>query len=308
MIRHLHPTDSVLLIPFRQATGRAQAFALSRALESHDPAFPVVRYVCVALSLRAWQSCWVMTDRGRIGAVVRAGRRSGPSAWEVRDLYLVPDALDRCSDLFEEICVQAGRDGARRVFMRLAAGSDVLPQARAAGFVPWFSETLYRLRAGANASAGGAPLKLRTRLDTDDMPLFRLYCAAVPASYRTYGPATEGEWSDAHERAARDQPEWVVDDDAGGIAAWLSTAETGSGRYVAVRVHPEADVSLEALVQAGVDGAEGKSSVALVPSADTASAAALERTGFTAEREFDVLVRPVAVPVAEARRAVAPVA
>ena len=67
-------------------------------------------------------------------------------------------------------------------------------------------------------------------------------------------------------------------------------------------------MSLEALVQAGVDGAEGKSSVALVPSADTTSAAALEQTGFTAEREFDVLVRPVAVPVAEARRAVAPVA
>ena len=311
MIRHLHPTDSVLLFPFRQAAGRAQAFTLPRALESDASPFPAFRYAAVALSLRAWQTCWVKTSEGRIEAVVRAGRRSGPRAWEVRDLFLRARTADRCADLLEEICVQAGRDGALRVFMRIASGSDVFEEARAAGFLYCFSETLYRSEADAKRggeTAQAESLRLRPRRGEDEMGLFRLYCASVPASRRTYGLATATEWRDAQERAARAQDEWVAEDETGALTAWLRTAETRNGRFIAIAVHPNARASLEALLLVGLDGAEGRPAVTLAPSEDAALAAVLERAGFDAVRGFDVLVRPVALPVTETRGAVAPVA
>ena len=311
MIRHLHPTDSVLLFPFRQAAGRAQVFTLPRALESDASPFSAIRYAAVALSLRAWQTCWVKTQEGRIEAVVRAGRRSGPGAWEVRDLFVRAGAADRCADLLEEICVQAGRDGARRVFMRMASGSNVFEEARAAGFLPCYSETLYR--SEADAERGGETtqaesLHLRARRGEDEMGLFRLYCASVPASQRTYGPATAAEWRDAEERAVPAQDDWVTEDETGAVTAWLRTAETRSGRFIAIAVHPNARASLEGLLLVGLDGAEGRPAVAVARSTDAALAAVLDRAGFEAGRRFDVLVRPVALPVTATRGAVAPVA
>ena len=311
MIRHLHPTDSVLLFPFWQAAGRAQAFTLSRALDSDPMPFPAIRYASVAISLRAWQTCWVKTHEGRIEAVLRASERSGPGSWEVRDLFLRSGSALPCADLLEEICVRAGRGGARRVFMRIASGSDVFEEARAAGFYLYCSETVYRSEANARRSgetSEAESLRLRARRDEDEMPLFRLYCASVPASQRIYGPATAAEWRDAEERVGPAQDDWVMEDDRGAVAAWLRTAETKSGRFVSVAAHPDARASLGALLLVGLDGAEGRPAVAVAPSADAAVATVLERAGFTPGRAFDVLVRPVAVPVTAARGAVAPVA
>jgi len=309
MIRHLHPTDSVLLFPFRQAAGRAQAFSLPRALELAASPFPAIRYAGVALSLRAWQTCWVKTHEGRIEGIARAGRRSGPGAWEVRGLFLRAEAVERCADLLEEICVQAGREGARRVFMRIDSGSGVFEEARAAGFLPYCSETLYR--SEANTGRGGETaraesLPLRTRRDEDEMGLFRLYCASVPASQRTHGPATAAEWRDVEEHAARAQDDWVMEDGTGTVTAWLRTAETRAGRFVSIAVHPDARAELGALLVVGLDGAAAKPAVALVRSTDAGFSAVLEDAGFAAGRRFDVLVRPVALPVAATRGAVAP--
>ena len=311
MIRHLHPTDSVLLFPFRRAAGLAQVFTLPRALEPDLPRFPAIRCACIALSLRAWQTCWVKTHEGRIEAFVRAGQRSGPGAWEVRDLFTGAGAADRCADLLEEICVQAGRSGARRVFMRIASGSDVFEEARAAGFFLYRSETVYRSEADAERSgetAGVERLRVRPRRVEDEMGLFRLYCASIPASQRTCGPATVAEWREVEERAAPAQDDWVMEDETGALAAWLQTAETRSGRFISIAARPDAHASLNALLLVGLDGAEGRPAVAMAPSMDAALAAALESAGFGAGRRFDVLVRPVAVPVAAAGRAVAPVA
>ena len=311
MIRRLHPTDSVLLFPFWQAGGRAQAFTLPRALDSAPMSFPVIRYAGVALSLRAWQTCWVKTHERRIEAVLRASQRSGPGSWEVRDLFLRSGSAPRCADLLEEICVQAGRGGARRVFMRVASGSDVFEEARAAGFCLYYSETVYRSEANARRGGGTSEaesLHLRARRDEDEMPLFRLYCASVPASQRIFGPATAAEWSDAEERVGPAQDDWVMEDDMGAVAAWLRTAETKSGRFVSVAARPEAHASLGALLLLGLDGAEGRPAVAVAPSTDAAVTTVLERAGFAPGRAFDVLVRPVAVPVTAARGVVAPVA
>ncbi|MBM3957047.1 MAG: hypothetical protein FJ313_03220 [Gemmatimonadetes bacterium] len=308
MIRHLHPTDAVLLFPFRQAAGRAQAFTLPRTLEPEAPLFPALRYAGIALSLRAWQACWVLAERGRIDALIHAGRRAGRGTWEVRDLFVRPDSTDRCVDLLEEMCVQAGRDGARRLFMRVASGSDVLHEARRAGFVAYLAETAYRSEA-ARPEGGAAVVlpRVRARAKSDDAGLLRLHCAWVPATRRAYGPANASEWRDTEERAARIQEEWVLEDEAGRVAAWLRTAETKSGRFISITADPDAGPAVGELVLVGLDGAEGRPAVALAASADATLASALESAGFAAARSFDVLVRPVAAPVGATRRAVAPV-
>ena len=311
MIRHLHPIDAVLLFPFRQAAGRAQVFTLPRALEPEAPFFPVFRYACLALSLRAWQTCWVLADRGRIDGFVSAGRRTGPGTWEVRDLFVRPESMAGCVDLLEAVCAGAGQDGARRVFMRVASESDVLAEVRRAGFMAYLAETVYRSGAGARRTEGGgttAAARLRTRAEGDDPGLLRLHCAWVAPSRRAYGPADASDWRDAEERTATVQEEWVAEDETGAIAAWLRTADTRSGRFIAITAHPDAGAAVAGLLQVGLDGAEGRPAVALGPSADTALASALERAGFAASGTFQVLVRPVAVPVAATRGAVAPVA
>ena len=116
------------------------------------------------------------------------------------------------------------------------------------------------------------------------------------------------EWREVEERAAPAQDDWVMEDETGALAAWLQTAETRSGRFISIAARPDAHASLNALLLVGLDGAEGRPAVAMAPSMDAALAAALESAGFGAGRRFDVLVRPVAVPVAAAGRAVAPVA
>ena len=134
MIRHLHPTDSPALLRFKQRAGQGEACSLSQALSGSSRKFPLVKYTTIALSPRAWRSCWVKTQRATVQAVLRAGPRSGANSWELTELYLAKNSRDIAVEVLEQLAFPAGASGARRIFLRLPTSSDLFDIARSAGY------------------------------------------------------------------------------------------------------------------------------------------------------------------------------
>ncbi len=312
MFRHLHPTDSPRLLAFKQAAGRAEAFALPQAIQGVAGKFPAVSYAGIALSPRAWESCWVVSDGGRIQAVVRAGPRSGPLAWEVRDLFVHRAYVHESAEALEDLAVPAGKSGARRIFLRLPQSSPLYDQARRAGYMFAGSETVYRTQSAEDAieKLGDPDLRvsLRLRSSQDDDALFRLYCSSTPGELRLGRGQTVSEWLDASEKPSARPKEWVLEEDDGRVMAYLRTADLRAGRYFSLTWSRDMKEDASGLVAAALASTrDNAAAVTVVPSYDEGMAGLIEDIGFQPVQTYDVLAKILAVPVMEARRAVAAV-
>jgi hypothetical protein len=311
MIRHLHPTDSPRLLTFKQSAGRAEAFSLAQALQGTARQFSSVQYAGIALSPRAWENCWIKTDRARVQAVVRAGPRSGPLAWEVRDLYVRRSYVSEAWDVLEQLAIPAGRSGARRIFIRVFEGSPLYDQARRAGYSPVGDETLYSAPSvGAVAASLGIDntIEMRPRTSADEGALFRLYCSTTPVTSRLgWGQVTE-EWAHASERPAKQLREQVLDDGAGHVTALVQTADLQAGRYFSAVWSHDCEADAASLVAAALaDARPDAAAVTLVPAHASGLHGLLAETGFAATATFSVLVKVLAAPVLETRRTMAAV-
>ena len=271
--------------------------------------FPTVKYAGIALSPRAWQSCWVKTHRARIDAVLRAGTRSGPLAWEIRDLFVRPEYQPDVWDVLEQIAVPAGRAGAHRVFLRLPEGSELFDQARRAGYTPVTTEIAYRAESAETAAEKltdyASELPLRPRTQEDLHGLFRLYCSSTPVDYRARSGETLSEWADAIERPGRNTTEWVLDGEGGRIAAWLRTADTRAGLFFTVTCARDSSDLLPGLVAAGLARNGSNNATTLVPSHDQGLMGLLEDVGFEPVGAYEVTAKILAVRAAERIPAVA---
>ncbi len=311
MIRHLHPTDSPRLLPFKQAAGIDESFSLAQAMTGATRPFSAVKFAGVALSPRAWESCWIQTRRSLVQAIVRAGPRSGPLAWEVREFFVHRAYAAQCWDVLEQLAILAGSHGARRLFIRLPEDSAVFEQARRAGFAPVVTETLYRAASAADAfdMLGGSPPEtaLRPRMNGDAEPLFRLYCAATPMEARRGRGQTAEEWADACERPGKWQSELVLDDGSGHLKAHIQMADLPAGRCFSSVWSPNSREDTRALLSFALSGAKPGPAMTLVPSYDESLGAVLADAGFVAVQSYETLVKMLAVPVLEPGRAVAAV-
>ena len=310
MIRNLHPIDSPAFLPFKLAAGKARAYPLPLVLTGEAATFPLVKYAGVAMSPGAWRSCWVQTQRARIQVLMRAGQRSGHLAWEVRDLYVRQECGGAAAEALEQLAVPAATSGARRVFLRLASDDWLTDEARKAGFVPVDVETLYsaELAAAASGKLGyfNGELDLRERNATDDVPLFRLYCATTPLDIRTRTSQTMPEWRDSLEKPGRKAKEQVAIDSEGSARAWLRTAHTGSGHFFEITWSGESPNVMQQVLSAGLDTENGPVST-LVPSRKKELAGLLVDIGFRPVRTYTVMVKTLAVRVPETRRVAAAV-
>ncbi|MSQ34382.1 MAG: hypothetical protein EXR57_01000 [Dehalococcoidia bacterium] len=312
MFRHIHPTDSPRLLAFKQAAGRAEACALPQAIQGASARFPAVTYAGIALSPRAWQSCWVVSDGGRILAVVRAGPRSGPLAWEIRDLYVHRAHVHGSAEVLEDLAIPAGKSGARRIFLRLPQGSPLYDQARSAGYMAAGSETVYRTASAADAAGKlGTPdirACLRPRTSLDDDALFRLYCASTPVALRLRRGQDVSEWIDASENPGARTMEWVLDGDDGRVMAFLRTADLRAGRYFLISWSRDMKEDASGLVASALASTRGnQAAVTVVPTYDEGLAGLVEDIGFEPVQTYDVLAKILTVPVMETGRAVAAV-
>ncbi len=294
---------------FAKYAGASRTFTLERAIAHSPPFFSVIRHLGAAFAPRSAKAVWVSGTSARIDAVLRAGPRSGPLVWELREFYETRLSESAEVELLELIGAQAAAGGALRILLRAEADSDLIPPARRAGFLPHRTETLYRL-PGEKAPGEGSieaiarQMGLRPRHRTDDNGLFRLYCAVTPVEVRTHSGMTADEWSDGLEAPAHPDEEWVWEDE-GQIKAWLSTSDRPGERYIAVAADQSFPRGIPALLECAVAGVGAEGAVALVPDYEIAVSAALEMKGFEPQGEFQVLARPLAVRVKHPSGAVA---
>jgi hypothetical protein len=301
MIRHLRPTDTTALLPFRHAAGPAQAFTVAGALQPALQGFPATRYIALALSLRAWQQCWVDADEEGIKTVARVGARNSPQTWEVRDLFTLERDDDRCARVLREIGAAAVKQQVLRVFLRAELDSWLTGPARRAGYERNGAETLYvhahHGRPGSN-SHGALPAEVRARQPQDDTALFRLYCATAPVQVRAESGMSINEWASALEKVWRRPHEVVLDHD-GQISAWMRFGPVQGWLYFSIVARPTAVDDLPSLMQMALSHSGGRPIATLVATYDTAQAAVLERLGFVPERRFQVMTQTLAARVRE---------
>ncbi|MCZ6539095.1 MAG: hypothetical protein O6922_04640 [Chloroflexi bacterium] len=313
MIRHLHPTDSPGLLQFSQSTGRGETCTLVRALHGGPGGFPTVKYAGIALSPRAWQSCWVEARRGRIDALLRAGPRSGPQAWEVGELYLRKSRTDLTLDLLEQIAIPAGGAGAHRIFVRIPvngqANDNVYDDARKAGFSTIFRETVYRCESAHSAIKKlGIPdhsLQLRPRVESDDLALFRMYNATTPIEARMKSGQTSQDWAAGVERLGRKASEWIFDLPDGSIGAQMQRSTTRSGHMFNLNWSKEGGTELPGLVAAALAECKDVPVSTSVPEYRPALAHLLVTLGFEEQEQYELMVKPLARTISETQGAVA---
>ncbi|MEE8046939.1 MAG: hypothetical protein V3T49_08865, partial [Dehalococcoidia bacterium] len=309
MIRHLHPTDSPGLLQFSQSSGQGETCTLVRALRGGPGGFPTVKYASIALSPRAWQSCWVEARRGRIDAVLRAGPRSGPQAWEVSELYLRNSKSDLALELLEQITIPAGGSGAHRIFVRVPANSVVFEDARKAGYSAIYRETVYRAESVHTALSKlgipNHPLQLRPRVEADDVALFRMHNTTTPLEIRMKSGQTSQDWAAGTEQLGRGTSEWVFDLAQGDIGALMQRNSTRSECMFSLNWSSNAGSELSGLVAAALADSKDAPVTTVVPEYRPALSHLLVTLGFTEQAQYEVMVKQLAQTVSEAKRAFA---
>jgi len=73
-----------------------------------------------------------------LSSLASARVRGGVRAWEVDRLHL--KAPEQAVDLLEQVVRAAGTRGAERVFLRVPQDSQIVDEARRAGFFPYYEE------------------------------------------------------------------------------------------------------------------------------------------------------------------------
>jgi len=309
MIRHLHPTDSPGLLQFSQSSGQGETCTLVGALSGGPSGFPTVKYASIALSPRAWQSCWVEGHRGRIDGVIKAGSRSGTQAWEVGELYLRNSKSELALDLLEQIAVLAGGAGAHRIFVRIPTNSPLFEASRRAGYSVVQRETVFRSEsASTSISSIGIPdrsLELRPRTTADDHALFSLHNATTPIEVRMKQGQTTQDWLDSSEQLGRKTSEWVLDTGNGNIGALVQRNSTRSGHMFNINWATEAGSNLPGLVAAALAESKDAPATTIVPEYRPALSHLLISLGFTEHAQYEVMVKPLAQTVTEAQKAFA---
>ena len=298
MIRRLGPSDLLRQVLPGRLAGEPLASthdALAQPPRRLTPA-ELVRWA-VAPSKDTWALGVLGSGRLAAAAVVRP--RSGPRAWEVARLFASEEALDEVDALLEGCVAHVGSRGGERLFLRAPQDGDTQGPARRAGFVPAFTEEVFRREGATVPDNDGPSLGLRPTLPADDYGLFRLYCAALPTEVRAAGGLTFEQWRDARERPAGTVREYVREEH-GSLRGWLRLGQASGALTVDAIPHPDDGWAADRLIGDAALLARGHASATwIVPSYAPALSAALPRRGWTASERYVMLVRPVALPVRE---------
>jgi hypothetical protein len=298
--RALLPIDLLALVAHRSASSyENQAWPRERlGAREAQPTLSMLRDQLLALGRQ--RSAWVSVKRQRLQALVGARHRGGRQAWEID--YLI----DCCGEepvlagLLTQAVQAAGEAGAEKLFLRLAAGSDLLQPAREAGFIPYQEETLYTLDSGLAVEA----IECRAATPADSYPLFRLYTASTPEPVRRHEAVTYAEWQAGMERRwVRGGVEMVLEHD-GALVALVRASRLAQGVLFDLTLSGDQAAAATGLMAAAMQplhaGAANGPLLALVPSYGEGVARRLEDAGFQVAGEYVSLVhrttRPLLLP------------
>ncbi len=317
--RTVLPTDLVALVSYDGRVYPNEAETRDRIGSRKSARHPLESALEQWFSFATGRHTWISVRGATLRGLVSARRRGARSAWEIDCLIDAADGDDSVPlSLLDQAVAEAGRAGVEKLFLRLAADSDVLPLARKAGFVAYTSEHLYHCEGPPTARGKPAEgLVLRRRTRADAYPLYQLYNGAVPEPVRRTEAATFNEWLAAQERhwlrarsaqlvlegrqiAQKRRPQ------TGQLAGWLRIARDGDIGRFDLLVHPTRHEDADALVGAALARlAHASTLLALVPTYLEPVARALVRCGFQEGREYVALAKRTTVPLKVPRLAAA---
>lgn len=298
------PTDLFALAVASGRTYRNEAVTRER-LGRHDcgvrPLGPAVE---PWLSLRKERSVWIASRRQMLQALVSARTGGTRQAWEI-DCVIDTTQGDVLPGLLEKAIVDAGRQGAQKLFLRLPATSRLVPIVRAAGFVPYVEEVVYERDGGPFLARPDTVARPLSRLDL--YPWFRLYNQVTPEQVRRSEGATFGEWQASLSRHwLREGRELVVEGEAG-LVAVLRFARVNEDLLFDIQVEPGEMDRVKGLV-ALASTAGGARMLTLVPDYAEGLARRLEEIDFRPKAQVIAFYHRTVRPVRAGKRLVPAVA
>ena len=267
-------------------------------------------------SFATGRATWVSVQGQTVRGVISARRRASRLAWEIDTLIAAADDPAAVAlTLLSQVVAGAVRAGAHTIFVRVEAGSDLLPAAHQAGFVSYARETLLRLDspwsldavtppAGSRgADTPSAALMLRPRLKGDAYALYQLYCRATPAAVRQVEATTFQEWLAAREERSRGRGRVdLIAEYQSRAMAWVRASRDADLSRLDLLVHPDAWPATEDLLAAGLAGLRQDRPVYTLVREDARPVQQrLEAAGFARAGEYVSLAKRLALPVRELR-------
>jgi hypothetical protein len=292
-VRSFLPTDLPALVAYSGLSSENEAWPRERLGAGESQAtLGVLRDQL--LSFAKQRGTWISVRRQRLQGLVGARQRGGAEAWEID--YLLDATKDRhvAVELLEHATIEAGKEGAQKLFLRLASGSDLLQPVREAGFAPYQEETLFARVGGGDA----APAAMRPLLASDSYPLFRLYCQSVPEQTRRLEAATFAEWHSAQERRWLRNGLQLVQEQDGRVCAQVRAARQPQGLLLEIIAGAEA-ADVGGLVSAACQAADsqGEPVFVLTPGGAQGLAHRLQDAGFTPQSHYVSLMRRTVKPL-----------
>jgi hypothetical protein len=303
LVRPPHPTDLVALLAFRRHP-QTRALTTSAWPRVQPELRPLALLRLLHAAIRA-DCVWVALAGPAVLGMVSARPRAKGLIWDVEHLHVRGDQLPVATELLERVVERAGAASARRVLLELPAGDEGAEPARRAGFERYGRATLYVLRPPFKAKREDV-FAARPRLRADELALFQLYNAAVPAHVRTAEAMTQEEWVGLH-RGSRpwaptifgDRQQYVWELGAT-LAGQLEVVYGQRSQYLELLVHPRYEAATDKMLRAALAQTSEKAPVYCVARDYQAGlAAALEREGFRPVGESELFVRQVALRVRE---------
>lgn len=284
------PTDLVALITHDGRVFPNEAKTWDRMGAEDSGPHPLGTALEQWLSFATGKHTWVSVRGATIRGLVSARRRAKRSAWEVDCLINADEDRSIAGSLLERMAADIGRQGAERVFLRVAADSSLVEIARSAGFFAYARETLYRADDPFPVDDPGLPLRPATK--TDAFGIYQLYNAVTPANVRAIEGLTFREWQAAREPWGG-SPSDLVLEEGGIITGWLRLLRANGGRF-ALLVHPERR-DPEAFLQAALTRLKGSQPLfCLAPAHGYPPSAQLLRLGFVAAAEYTTMAKRLA--------------
>ena len=240
-----------------------------------------------------------------LASLASARVRGGVRAWEVDRLHL--KSSEQALDLLEQVVRAAATRGAERVFLRVPRDSQIVDEARRAGFFPYYEEihlTGHEWTGSSPDAANNATddvngqqagmigrFTVEDRTDPDSHGLFQLYCAATPQQVRVGIGMTFDQWSDSQERPQPRRNEAVLKLE-GKIVGWRLCESFGATAAGQVLAHPGHPDMMPQLIEMCYDTRNW-----LIPASQENAVDLLARNGLHEAGHYTMLIKTVTVPV-----------
>ena len=300
--RPARPTDIVPLVAFDGRVFANEAHPWDRI--GCSPAGPHVLGSAIEqwFSFATGRHTWVSVQGQTVRGVVSARKRGTRFAWEIDTLIAADQNVEGIGMmLFDQAVAGAARAGVHKLFLRLQAGSDLLPAAHRAGFISYARETLLRLAGPHPTDAPPPQIALRPYEKGDAYALYQLYTRATPADTRRVEAATFQEWLAAQDERSRGRGRLnLIGEHQSRAMAWVRASREAELGRLDLLIHPDTWPETEALLAAGLSALRPEHpALCLVREEAAPVRERLQREGFTPVAEYVCLAKRLALPARE---------